>query len=88
MGGYGVASIACRLHKGDLQKACLALILPLEEGDKTTDPEEVLADIMLLGDRGEAIDETAELLTNLIEGAARKAAAKANAMEEQVVSQA
>ncbi len=81
MGGYGVASIACKLHTGEQQKACLALIVPLEEGDKNVDPEDVLADIMLLGDQGKSIDETAELLTSLIENAARKAADKHDAAE-------
>ena len=80
MAGYGVASLACKFHKGAAQKACLALIVPLEEGDKNVDPEEVLSEIMLLGDQGKSIDETAELLTSLIENAARKAADKANAM--------
>jgi len=81
MGGYGLASIACKLHTGEQQKACLALIVPLEEGDKTVDPEEVLADIMGLGDQGASIAEAAELLTTLIENAAKKAADKHNAAE-------
>lgn len=79
MAGYGVASLACKFHKGEQQKACLALIVPLEEGDKNVDPEEVLSEIMLLGDQGKSIDQTAELLTNIIENAAKRAADKANA---------
>lgn len=57
----------------------MALIVPLEEGDKNVDPEEVLSEIMLLGDQGKSIDQTAELLTNIIENAAKRAADKANA---------
>jgi hypothetical protein len=79
MAGYGVASLACKFHKGEQQKACLALIVPLEEGDNDVSPEKVLSEIMLLGDQGKSIDQTAELLTNLIEEAAKMAADKANA---------
>lgn len=55
------------------------MIVPLEEGDKDVSPEKVLSEIMLLGDQGKSIDQTAELLTNLIEEAAKMAADKANA---------
>lgn len=79
MAGYAMGTMACYLQKGDMQKACLALIVPLEDNDSTVDPEEVLSEIMLLGDNGKSIDDTAELLTAIIEGAAKKAAAKANA---------
>lgn len=76
--GYSIGTMACMFHKGDMQKTCLALIVPLEEGDKNVDPEEVLSEIMLLGDQGKSIDQTAELLTNIIENAAKRAADKAN----------
>jgi len=78
MAGYGMASVACKFHKGDAHKACLALIVPLEKGDDTVDPVDVVKDIMLLGDQGRSIDETAMLFTSIIEEAATKAAKEAN----------
>jgi hypothetical protein len=80
---YGLTSLACQVHKGDDQKACLALIVPLESGDKNADPIEILADVMLLGDNGKSIDETAALLTSIIEEGATLAAEKANKSAEQ-----
>ena len=82
---YGLTSLACHVHKGDDQKACLALIVPLESGDKNVDPIEVLADVMLLGDNGKSIDETAALLTSIIEEGATLAAEKANDAAEKGV---
>lgn len=80
MATYGLASVACKLHKGENKTACLALIVPLETGEKDVDPEDVLADIMLLGDNGKSIDDTADIFTSIIEGAATRAAEKASAL--------
>lgn len=81
MAVYGLASIACAYHKGEIQEACLKLITPLEDGTKNVDEIEVLADIMGLGDQGKSIAETAELFTSLIESAAQRAADKYNETE-------
>ena len=81
MAVYGLASIACDFHKGEMQEACLKLITPLEDGSKNVDEIEVLADIMGLGDNGQSIAETAELFTTMIEAAAQRAADKHNAAE-------
>lgn len=76
MGAYALASMACHTHKGDSQKACLALIVPLEDDDKNSDPVDVVKNIMMLDGNGKSIDATAELLTTLIEEAAVKALAE------------
>lgn len=81
MAGYGLASIACKFHKGDQQKACLALIVPLETGDTTVDPVTVVKNIMLLDGNGKSIDATAELFTSIIEDAATEAAKEFNATQ-------
>jgi len=81
MAVYGLASIACDFHKGEMQEACLKLITPLEDGTKNVDEIEVLADIMGLGDQGKSIAETAELFTSMIESAAQRAADKYNEAE-------
>lgn len=82
MAAYGLASLACHMHKGDNQKACLALIVPLEGDDKNIDPVDVVKDIMLLDGNGESIDATAELLTAIIGEAATRAVEEANEAAE------
>jgi len=77
MFAYAASSIGCESMKGDNKKSCLALITPLETGDKTADPIEIMADVMLL-DQGVSIDKFAELASDLIEKAATRAAEKAN----------
>lgn len=77
LAGYSLATIACEYHKGDMQKACLALIVPLEQ-DPDVDPVAVVKKIMLLDGNGKSIDATAELFTSIIEEAAMEAAKEFN----------
>ena len=82
MAAYGLASLACHVHTGDNQKACLALIVPLEGDDKNADPVDVVKNIMLLDGNGNSIDATAELFTSIIEEAATRAVEEANEAAE------
>lgn len=78
MMAYAATSIGCQAMTDEgTKKSCLALIIPLEKGDKNADPVEILADVMLL-DEGVSIDKFAELASDLIERAATRAAEKAN----------
>ena len=82
MAAYGLASLACHVHTGDNQKACLALIVPLEGDDKNADPIDVVKNIMLLDGNGKSIDATAELMTSIIEEAASRALEESNEAAE------
>ena len=78
MMAYAATSIGCQAMSDEgTKKSCLALIIPLEKGDKNADPVEILADVMLL-DEGISIDKFAELASDLIEKAATRAAEKAS----------
>lgn len=82
MAAYALASMSCHVHTGDNQKACLALIVPLEGDDKNADPVDVVKNIMLLDGNGNSIDATAELLTSIIEEAASRALEESNEAAE------